>query len=209
MRPDLRFTSSSSQCVFSHDVLQGYGDHRIRRVEIANGATTTLAGSGTFGFLNGDGANAQFNSPYGVAIDPSGTFALVGVRPPLYHPHHAIPLTARSPRTRRRGRTGFHCATRPWVYSSSSANCPNDALQDRNNHRVRRVEIATGATTTLAGSGSKGFLDGAGGSARFNRPWGIAIDPSGTFALVAVRRPPPYPRIPPSRRRHTRLAHTA
>ena len=63
-------------------------------------------------------------------------------------------------------------------------------------------------TTTLAGSGSAGFIDGAGGSARFKWPHDISIDPSGTFALVAVRRPPPYPRIPPSRRRHnTRLAH--
>ena len=84
----------------------------------------------------------------------------------------------------------------------------HDASQDQNNHRIRRVEIATGATTTLAGSGSAGYLDGAGGSARFRNPYGVAIDPSGTFALVAVRRPPPYPRIPPSRRRHnTRLAH--
>ena len=74
-----------------------------------------------------------------------------------------------------------------------------DASQDTFNYRVRRVEIATGATTTLAGSGSYGFLDGASGSARFNRPSGIAIDPSGAFALVAVRRPPPHPRMAPSR----------
>ena len=74
-----------------------------------------------------------------------------------------------------------------------------DASQDYYNHRIRRVEIATGATTTLAGSGSAGFRDGAGGSARFNSPHGVAIDPSGTFTLVAVRRPPPHPRIPPSR----------
>ena len=83
-----------------------------------------------------------------------------------------------------------------------------DASQDYRNQRIRRVDIATGATTTLAGSGTGGFRDGAGGSARFSGPIGIAIDPSGTFALVAVRRPPPYPRIPQSRRRHnTRLAH--
>ena len=43
------------------------------------GTTTTLAGSGSRGFLNGDGANAQFNSPFGVAIDPTGTFTLVAV----------------------------------------------------------------------------------------------------------------------------------
>ena len=84
----------------------------------------------------------------------------------------------------------------------------HDASQDKWNYRIRRVDIATGATTTLAGSGNQGFLDGVGGSAKFNNPDGIAIDPSGTFALVGVRRPPPYPRIPPSCRRHTRLAHT-
>ena len=61
----------------------------------------------------------------------------------------------------------------------------HDASQE--NKRVRRVDIATGATTTLAGSGTQGFLDGAGGSARFNRPSGVAIDPSGGYALVVVR----------------------
>jgi len=113
-----------------------YGGHRIRRVEIATGATTTLAGSGTSGFLDGAGGSARFNAPRGVAIDPSGTFALVA---------------------------------------------------DEYNHLIRRVEIATGATTTLAGTGTQGFLDGAGGSAQFNTPSGVAIDPSGGFALVADR----------------------
>ena len=64
---------------------------------------------------------------------------------------------------------------------------PNDASQDRRNHRIRLGDIATGATTTLAGSGTPGFLDGAGGSARFHYPAGVAIDPSGGYALVGVR----------------------
>ena len=67
--------------------------------------------------------------------------------------------------------------------------------------------------TTLAGSGSTfygsaGNGDGAGVSAQFNYPFGIAIDPSGTFALVAVRRPH---RIPASRHPvdGTPASHTA
>ena len=76
-----------------------------------------------------------------------------------------------------------HCALTSFSLSVSS----HDASQDTSNHRIRRVDIATGATTTLAGSGSAGFLDGAGGSARFNQPLGVAIDPTGTFTLVAVR----------------------
>ena len=67
----------------SHDASQGYYNHRIRRVDLATGATTTLAGSGSAGFLDGDGAIAQFDYPAGVAIDPSGGYALVAVRVPL------------------------------------------------------------------------------------------------------------------------------
>ena len=83
----------------------------------------------------------------------------------------------------------------------------HDASQGHINNRIRRVDIATGATTTLAGSGTRGYLDGAGGSARFNRPEDISIDPSGGFALVAVRAspaPPPASRHPAYRLPRTR-----
>ena len=71
------------------------------------------------------------------------------------------------------------------------------ASQGHYDQRIRRVEIATGATTTLAGSGTRGYLDGAGGSARFYHPRGIAIEPSGGYALVAVRVPLAWTRCIP------------
>ena len=92
----------------SHDASQDTNNNRVRRVDIATGVTTTLAGSGTRGFLNGASGSAKFYQPFDVEIDQSGTFALVTVRPPLYHPHLAIPQTAHPPRTRRIGRTGSH-----------------------------------------------------------------------------------------------------
>ena len=68
-----------------------------------------------------------------------------------------------------------------------------DASQDYDNHRIRRVDISTGATTTLAGSGELGWNGGGfkdddvSTSVQFNLPFGVEIDPSGTFALVSVR----------------------
>ena len=98
----------------SHGASQDIVDNRIRHVDIATGNTTTLAGSGTRGFLDGDGGSVEFTAPVYVAIDPSGIFALVTVRQPP--PHLAVPRTAHPPRTRRRDRTGFHhtlCGHRP------------------------------------------------------------------------------------------------
>ena len=63
---------------------------------------------------------------------------------------------------------------------------PPDASQDSHNSGIRRVDIATGATTTLAGS-TPGFSDGVGASAQFYYLSDVAIHPSGTFALVMVR----------------------
>jgi hypothetical protein len=59
--------------------------------------------------------------------------------------------------------------------------------QDACDHRIRRIDLATGSTTTLAGTGSSGYANGGRASATFSTPYGVAIDPSGTFALVAVR----------------------
>ena len=172
------------------DASQDSHNSGIRRVDIATGATTTLAG-GTGGSSDGVGGSAQFTRPWGIAIDPSGTFALVAVRAWPVYPGVApcIPQTAHPPRTRCRGRTGsrHHHTARPDLWFSSFYVCfPYCSSQDQWNHLVRRVDIATGATTTLAGS-TPGFSDGVGASAQFYYLSDVAIHPSGTFALVMVR----------------------
>jgi sugar lactone lactonase YvrE len=48
------------------------GNHRIRRVT-PTGVVTTLAGSGAEAFADGDGADASFDVPAGVAVDAAGT----------------------------------------------------------------------------------------------------------------------------------------
>jgi len=51
--------------------------HTIRKVVIATGEVSTIAGSLTAGMADGAGTNIQFNSPAGIAISNDGTFALV------------------------------------------------------------------------------------------------------------------------------------
>jgi len=46
-------------------------------------------------------------------------------------------------------------------------------VADTGNHAIRRVNLATGATETIAGGGRPGFQDGVGKEAHFNSPSGI------------------------------------
>ena len=47
---------------------------------------------------------------------------------------------------------------------------------DANNNKIRKVTIATGTVTTIAGTGTSGAADGPGNDATFSRPYGITTD---------------------------------
>ncbi len=59
-------------------------------------------------------------------------------------------------------------------------------VADTSNHTIRKIEIATGIVSTLAGSaGSSGFTNANGSAARFNGPQGVALSPGGANLFVA------------------------
>ena len=75
-------------------------------------------------------------------------------------------------------------------------------VADTFSHKIRRVAVATGAVTTLAGSGTSGNADGVGGTAQFHNPLGSAARcwfarKTVASARFACRR---LLRLPPSRR---------
>jgi sugar lactone lactonase YvrE len=56
-------------------------------------------------------------------------------------------------------------------------------VADAGNARIRRV-TPRGAVTTVAGDGTRGVLDGPGGTARFVYPTGLAFGPDGALYVV-------------------------
>jgi sugar lactone lactonase YvrE len=72
----------------------------------------------------------------------------------------------------------------------------NCIVSDYGNHSIRCI-APNGTVTTLAGSGSAGFADGAGASAQFKRPWGVAVDREG-WIIVADHGNHRIRRISPS-----------
>ena len=106
--------------------------HIIRKIT-SGGLVSTFAGSaGQVGSSDGQGAAARFRGPFGIAIDSSGA-----------------------------------------IY-----------VADSENQLIRKITPG-GLVSTLAGSaGQSGSADGQGASARFNNPYGVAIDSSGSVYVA-------------------------
>jgi hypothetical protein len=109
-----------------HLFLADSDNHTIRKVNIATGAVTTLAGVGAVPGSNDNavGTSAHFQTPFGIATDGANLF-----------------------------------------------------VTDSGNNTIRKVVIATGAVTTVAGKAgvAPGMVDGAGDAARFFNPYSISL----------------------------------
>ncbi|HVG39442.1 MAG TPA: IPT/TIG domain-containing protein, partial [Pyrinomonadaceae bacterium] len=157
-------------------------NHRIRRIAL-DGTVATFAGDGTPGFLNGAGAQARFNAPRGIAVDPFGNIYVAdsgnaAVR--RIAPNGEVMTVAGdgtigvsdSPNSRFDGVAGVAIdGNQIYIY-----------LADSGNHRLRRLD-ATNTVITIAGA-ERGFADGAASQARFAEPSGIAIDGSGNIVVA-------------------------
>ena len=110
------------------------GNHKIRKIVIATGAVSSLAGT----------ANRRVR------------------------------------RERRTARARRPRSTSPYGITTDGTNL---YVADTSNNKIRKIVIATGVVTTLAGTGAMGAADGAGTAATFNAPYGITSD--GTNLYVA------------------------
>lgn len=153
-------------------------NHAIRRITAA-GLVTTLAGSNSAGYVNQKGAAARFNSPRGLVVMTDGALL---VADSSNHRLRRVTLSGVASLFAGTGSAGFtNGATTTarfyYPYDVAVAAGGSIVVADSSNYRVRRV--AAGKVSTLAGSGSLGFVDGAPTSARFNRPMGITSDVQG------------------------------
>jgi sugar lactone lactonase YvrE len=158
-----------------------FNGHRIRRITPL-AVVTTIAGRSQ-GFSNGLGTNSDFNSPSGVAIDSAGN---VYVADQSNHLIRKITPAGLATTFAGSGVAGFSDSIRPYLFSNAQGivldSTGNVYVGDTYNHRIRRVTPG-GVVTTFAGS-TQGYADGVGTNARFNNPWGLAIDSAGNIIVA-------------------------
>jgi sugar lactone lactonase YvrE len=155
-------------------------NHTIRKVVIATGTVTTLAGTaGASGSTDGTGSVAKFSYPWGITTDGTNVF----VADSNNHSIRQV-VIATGVVTTLAGTAGTSGSI-DGIGSGAFFNVPvgtttdgvNVYVTDSNNHTIRQVVIATGAVTTLAGTaGTSGSTDGIGSGAFFNVPVGITTD---------------------------------
>lgn len=149
-------------------------NHTIRKVEIATGVVTTLAGEPYFsGATDGTGLYySSFNSPTGITTDGTNLY----ISDTNNHTIRKI-VVATSVVTTLAGSAGNYGST-DGAGESARFNSPggittdgvNLYVLDINNRTIRKVVISTGVVTTLAGSGNAGSVEG------FYSPSGITTD---------------------------------
>ena len=170
-----------------------YGGHLVRRVTTSTGTISTYAGTGVQGFGGDGGAatNARLNQPVHLAMHPTGSLLIAD------HSSHRVRRvdvgTGIITTVAGNGVQGFSgdggaatSASLNGPYGLASDQVGNIFITDFYNQRVRKVAIATGRITTVAGRGNAGFSgdSGAATSASLNFPIGLAFDQSDNMLIA-------------------------
>lgn len=164
------------------------GNHTIRKIVLATGAVSTLAGTAgqptipaTTGSADGVGAAAQFNSPGGLTFDGADTIYIADTG------NHTIRrvVVSTGEVTTLAGAAGA-VGNEDGKGANARFRYPADVLADgkgtlfiadRNNHRIRKLMLAGGDVSTLAGSPfGPGAADGRSTDAQFRYPYSLAFD---------------------------------
>jgi sugar lactone lactonase YvrE len=155
------------------------------------GTISTLAGGGG----GGDGVAAtlsSLNSPFDVAMDKVGNAYIVDATGHRIRRIDAVTgVISTVAGTGARGFSGDGGAATAATLNEPAAvaveSSGNILIADKNNFRVRRVNVATGVITTVAGNGTNANSgDGqAATSAAIAQPLGVAVDSAGNILIAS------------------------
>lgn len=189
-----KFTAPTGICISADGqflFVADYSGHRIRKINVATKAVTTIAGNGTSGYANGIGTAAQFSYPSGVCISTDGTTLYVSDYGNSYIRKIIIATQAVSTIAG----NGTFAYGDNIIGLSAAFNSPTDIVNngdsilyitDTENQLIRKFNLTTTEVSTVAGMiGVASFQNGIGINAAFRYPKGLAVSEDGTTLLVA------------------------
>lgn len=152
----------------------------LRRLDLATGVVTTIAGRVQVAAVaDGVGAEARVSSPRGAAVSPDGKTFWFADGPTIRKYDVASQMVTTVAGTP--NQSGYVDGTGDVVRFGFllhdlevSADGATVYVSDRSNNRIRALDVATGAVSTIAGA-ARGHADGVGTAAQFDGPGGIAL----------------------------------
>lgn len=168
-------------------------NHRIRRVDASTGEISTVVGSGHKGF-SGDGGpatEAKLDEPYGICIDQEGSLYFadrLNGRVRKVDPSGVISTVAGNGGDIGSGDHG-PAVSAGLVEPNGVALDPSETtlyIADVAGHRLRAVDLKTGAIRTVAGTGEGRHSgdDGPASLALLNGPRAVEVGPDGTIYIL-------------------------
>ncbi len=147
---------------------------------------STFSGNGSAGFINGTLDSAAFNSPFGLSIDKYDNLYIADAGNNCIRKIDAV--TGIVTTLAGTGVAGWLDGPANLAkFNSPSDLCVDDSgnvyVSDFLNQRIRKISIV-GDVTTLAGTGSAGFVNGDHAIAKFNYPRGICLDTYGNIFIA-------------------------
>lgn len=182
-----------------------YNNDRIRKIDNL-GNVSTIAGSGTAGFLDGTASLARFNKPIGIEVTNDGSLYIADS-----NNQRIRKISAGTVSTFVGGGTATFAdgvGTQALFYTPSYLAMDSNSnlyLSDNTNNRIRKI-TSGGTVTSFSGTGLPGFKDGDLNIAMFNRPRGIAINSNGDLIIsedahrirkISTKPITPTPSVPP------------
>jgi sugar lactone lactonase YvrE len=166
-----------------------YGNNRIRKLTVATGIISTVAGNGTYGY-SGDGGLATMAQlcATGVAVDSAGNIYIADnvTRIRKVTVSTGIITTVAGNGTQGySGDGGPATSAQLNLLAVAVDSAGNIYISDWGNNRIRKVTAATGIISTVAGNGAMGY-SGDGGpatSASLFAPVGVAVDGAGNIYI--------------------------
>jgi len=161
-----------------------WGNDLVKKIS-PDGKITILAGSGEPGSNDGIGPAASFYLPWGLAVDSASNVYVADSYNNMIRKISPAGVVKTIAGKKQKGAANGRGSEASFFHPAGIAldRQQNIYVADMGNNMIRKISPG-GIVTTLAGNGLRGSVNGSDTTARFYKPYGVALDQDGNVYVA-------------------------